>query len=60
LPVYNPLYAYIVAFGVFPVVVYVMLQVKRGVPGTRLERLSQILKYDFLIWFVAVILGANG
>ncbi len=58
LPVYNPVYAYIVAFGVFPVVVYVMLQVKRGVPGRRLERLSQILKYDFLIWFVAVILGA--
>jgi len=60
LPVYNPIYAYIVAFGVFPVVVYVMLQVKRGVPGRRLERLSQILKYDFLIWFVAVILGATG
>lgn len=60
LPVYNPVYAYIVAFGVFPVVVYVMLQVKRGVPGRRLERLSQILKYDFLIWFVAVILGASG
>ena len=60
LPVYNPVYAYIVAFGVFPVVVYVMLQVKRGVPGRRLERLSQILKYDFLIWFVAVVLGASG
>lgn len=60
LPVYNPVYAYIVAFGVFPVVVYVMLQVKRGVPGRRLERLSQLLKYDFLIWFVAVILGAAG
>ncbi len=60
LPVYNPVYAYIVAFGVFPVVVYVMLQVKRGVPGRRLERLSQLLKYDFLIWFVAVILGATG
>ncbi|HZD11461.1 MAG TPA: geranylgeranylglycerol-phosphate geranylgeranyltransferase [Candidatus Binatia bacterium] len=58
LPVYNPVYAYIVAFGVFPVVVYVMLQVKRGVPGRQLERLSQILKYDFLIWFVAVIVGA--
>ncbi len=60
LPVYNPVYAYIVAFGVFPVVVYVMLQVKRGVPGRRLEQLSQILKYDFLVWFVAVIFGATG
>ena len=60
LPVYRPVYAYIVAFGVFPVVVYVILQVKRGVPGSRLEQLSQILKYDFLVWFVAVILGATG
>ncbi|MFW5941536.1 MAG: geranylgeranylglycerol-phosphate geranylgeranyltransferase [Chloroflexota bacterium] len=60
LPVYRPVYAYIVAFGVFPVVAYVVLQVKRGVPGSRLEQLSQLLKYDFLIWFVAVILGAAG
>ncbi len=60
LPVYQPVYAYIVAFGVFPVVVYVILQVKRGVPGRRLEQLSQLLKYDFLIWFAAVILGATG
>lgn len=60
LPVYRPVYAYVVAFGVFPVVVYVILQVKRGVPGSRLEQLSQLLKYDFLVWFVAVILGATG
>jgi geranylgeranylglycerol-phosphate geranylgeranyltransferase len=60
LPVYRPVYAYIVAFGVFPVVVYVILQVKRGVPGSRLEHLSQLLKYDFLVWFVAVVLGAAG
>lgn len=60
LPVYQPIYAYLVAFGVFPVVVYVVLNVRRGVPGPRLERLSQILKYDFLVWFVAVILGASG
>jgi geranylgeranylglycerol-phosphate geranylgeranyltransferase len=60
LPVYRPIYAYIVAFGVFPVVGYVILQVRRGVPGWRLERLSQLLKYDFLVWFVAVVLGAAG
>lgn len=58
LPVYNSIYAYIVAFGVFPVVVYVVLNVRRGVSGRRLEQLSQLLKYDFLIWFLAVVLGA--
>lgn len=60
LPVYRPIYAYIVTFGVVPVVVYVVLNVRRGVPGQRLEQLSQLLKYDFLVWFVAVILGASG
>jgi geranylgeranylglycerol-phosphate geranylgeranyltransferase len=60
LPVYRPVYAYLVAFGVFPVVVYVMLNVRKGVPGQRLEQLSQILKYDFLVWFLAVVLGASG
>jgi geranylgeranylglycerol-phosphate geranylgeranyltransferase len=57
LPVYHPIYAYIVAFGVFPVVAYVILEVNRGVPGRRLEQLSQLLKYDFLVWFAAVVLG---
>jgi geranylgeranylglycerol-phosphate geranylgeranyltransferase len=60
LPVYQPVYAYLVAFGVFPVVAYVVLNVRKGVPGWRLERLSQILKYDFLVWFLAVLLGASG
>ena len=59
LPVYNSIYAYIVAFGVFPVVVYVVLNVRRGVSGRRLEQLSQLLKYDFLVWFLAVVLGAE-
>ncbi|MDX1663524.1 MAG: geranylgeranylglycerol-phosphate geranylgeranyltransferase [Candidatus Promineifilaceae bacterium] len=60
LPVYRPIYAYIVAFGVFPVIAYVILSVKRDVPGRQLERLSQLLKYDFLVWFAAVLLGATG
>jgi geranylgeranylglycerol-phosphate geranylgeranyltransferase len=60
LPVYNASYAYIVAFGVFPVVAYVVLSVRRGVSGRRLEQLSQLLKLDFLVWFVAVVLGATG
>lgn len=60
LPVYNLTYAYVVAFGVFPVVVYVVLNVRRGVSGRRLEQLSQLLKVDFLVWFLAVALGAAG
>lgn len=59
-PVYRPIYGYLVAFGVFPVVGYVILQVRRGVPGNRLEQLSQLLKYDFLVFFLAVVLGATG
>ncbi len=59
LPVYRPVYAYIVALGVFPVVVYILLKVRWDSSGRQLERLSQIMKYDFLIWFLAVILGAS-
>ena len=55
---YRPVYAYIVAFGVFPVAYYVMVRVHRERTGPQLERLSQLLKYDFLIWFAAVLLGA--
>lgn len=55
---YKPLYAYIVALGVVPVAIYVIINVTRERSGPQLERLSQILKYDFLIWFAAVLLGA--
>lgn len=55
---YRPVYAYIVALGVFPVAYYVMVSVHRERTGPQLERLSQLLKYDFLIWFAAVLLGA--
>jgi geranylgeranylglycerol-phosphate geranylgeranyltransferase len=56
--VYEPVYAYIVAFGVYPVVLYVLLRVTRERTGPQLERLSQLMKYDFLIWFLAVFFGA--
>ncbi len=56
---YEPIYAWIVALGVFPVALYVIISVTRERTGPQLERLSQILKYDFLIWFVAVLLGAS-
>ena len=56
---YQPVYAWIVALGVFPVAIYVIIRVTRERSGPQLERLSQILKYDFLIWFAAVLLGAS-
>lgn len=56
---YNPIYVVIVALGVYPVIVYALIKVRPTTPGPQLERLSQILKYDFLIWFVAVILGVT-
>lgn len=55
---YKPIYATIVALGVVPVAIYVIIRVTRERTGPQLERLSQILKYDFLIWFAAVLLGA--
>jgi geranylgeranylglycerol-phosphate geranylgeranyltransferase len=59
LDVYRPIYAYIVAFGVYPVILYALVRVSRYSSGRQLERVSQIMKADFLIWFVAVILGAS-
>jgi geranylgeranylglycerol-phosphate geranylgeranyltransferase len=57
---YKPIYAYIVAFGVYPIIIYVFIKVGRNTSGRQLERLSRLMKYDFFIWFVAVILGAAG
>ena len=59
LDIYKPIYAYIVAFGVYPVLIYVVVKVHRWASGRQLERLSQLMKLDFLVWFVAVILGAS-
>ncbi|MGD8807486.1 MAG: geranylgeranylglycerol-phosphate geranylgeranyltransferase [Chloroflexota bacterium] len=58
LDMYKPIYAYIVAFGVYPVIVYAVIKVTRYSTGHQLERVSQLMKLDFLVWFVAVILGA--
>jgi geranylgeranylglycerol-phosphate geranylgeranyltransferase len=57
--VYRPVYAYVVALGVYPVIVYIALCVTRDRTGPQLERLSQIMKYDFIVWFLAVLLGAG-
>ena len=59
LNVYRPVYAYIVALGVYPVLLYVILRVTRYSSGKQLERLSQLMKLDFMIWFLAVVLGAT-
>lgn len=59
LRVYSPIYAVIVIVGVYPVVYYILLRVTETRTGPQLERLSQLMKYDFMIWFVAVLLGAS-
>ncbi len=56
---YRPIYIYITALGVYPVLFYVFIKVHPNLPSPQLERLSQIMKYDFLVWFAAVILGAS-
>lgn len=57
--VYKPVYAYVVALGVYPVIIYILLRVGQNTTGRQLEKLSQLMKYDFLIWFLAVWLGAG-
>ena len=57
--VYHPIYVYIVVFGVYPVTLYILVKVSRERTGAQLERLSQLMKYDFLIWFLAVVLGTQ-
>ena len=59
LDLYRPIYAYVVGLGVYPVVLYIVLRVTRERTGPQLERLSQLMKYDFIIWFFAVLLGAS-
>jgi geranylgeranylglycerol-phosphate geranylgeranyltransferase len=56
---YNPIYVVIVAIGVYPVNVYAFIKVRPSTPSPQLERMSQLLKYDFLIWFVAVLFGVS-
>ena len=58
LDVYRPVYVYVVALGVCPVVLYILMRVSRYRSGPQLEKLSQLMKYDFLVWFLAVLLGA--
>lgn len=55
---YKPIYAWIVGLGVIPIAVYVIILVTYYRTGPELERLSQILKWDFLVWFAAVLFGA--
>ncbi len=59
LRIYAPIYALTVIVGVYPVVYYILLRVTQDRTGRQLERLSQLMKYDFMIWFVAVLLGAS-
>jgi geranylgeranylglycerol-phosphate geranylgeranyltransferase len=56
--VYKPIYAYVVALGVYPIIIYILIKDSQSSSGRQLERLSQLMKYDFFVWFLAVILGA--
>lgn len=58
LEVYKPIYGYIILLGVFPVFAYIVFRVSQKWSGPQLEKLSQLMKYDFLVWFIAVVAGA--
>ncbi len=55
---YSITYLLIVLFAVFPIAIYVLVKASPSRSGPELEHLSQILKWDFLVWFAAVLLGA--
>ena len=55
---YRPIYLVVVVVGVLPVLIYILPRVRPEKSGPQLERLSQILKLTFLVWFLAVFLGA--
>lgn len=59
LQVYQPIYAYLILLGVFPVIIFIGYRVARSRSGRQLEKMSQLMKYDFLFWFLAVILGST-
>lgn len=50
-------YAAVIVVGIYPVLFYVLMQVRPDTAAHRLERMSKILKYDFLVWFIAVWVG---
>jgi geranylgeranylglycerol-phosphate geranylgeranyltransferase len=56
---YNPLYLYLVIFGLFPILTYISINAKSDAPGKVLEKNSTIMKYSFFVWFLAVVLGAS-
>lgn len=51
-------YVIILAIGIYPVLVYVLLQARSNAPAAKLDKLATLLKYDFFIWFAAVFAGA--
>ena len=59
LNLYQPIYAFLILLGVFPVFIFIAVKVNRYHSGPQLEKLSQLMKYDFFLWFLAVILGTT-
>lgn len=56
---YSAVYLYILLFGVYPLLVYIGINATSNAPAQTLERMSQMMKYDFFVWFLAVALGTT-
>ena len=56
---FNILYLIIIVVGIYPVMVYVITQVRHNASSEKLERMSTLLKYDFFIWFIAIFISAK-
>ena len=55
---YNPIYIYLIIFGIYSVFTYIIINAKSNATGKILEQNSTVMKYSFFIWFLAVVLGA--
>ena len=56
-PSIHWIYLLIIVVGIYPVMIYVQTQVRPSAHPQHLERMSRLLKYDFLVWFMAVFIG---
>ena len=56
---YKLAYILITVLGFIRSWIYVLSQVRPYTPSFKLERMSRIIKYDFMVWFVAVLAGVS-
>ena len=57
LKIYNEIYLWIIVIGIYPILGYIIVYLKRGADKKRLGIFSMILKIDMLVGLLAIYLG---